>query len=69
MHNYIRKSDYIYLYKTLKLAVKTNDQGWVWFKKVWVVEDDRPIEYLGLLSAKYYFVDKEKAKVLYEEFI
>lgn len=60
-------TDYIYFYKSLAwYPVKTKDEGWVWLKSIWVIEDDRPIEYLGLLSTKHYWISMEKGRREYE---
>ena len=59
--------DFIYFYKSLAwYPVLTKDEGWVWFKFVWIVEDDRPVEYLGLLSTKEYWVSMWRGQRSYE---
>lgn len=48
---------------------KTEDNGKIWFQKMWVVNDHRPVEYLGLLTIKTYFTKKENALKYYKDLI
>ena len=47
--------------------VKTNDAGWVVFRNVWIVLDNRPVEYLEVLHRKKTFADEQTARDYYRK--
>ena len=42
------------------LPVKTKNAGWIWFKTVDRIIDERPVQYLGLLPVISYYYQKTK---------
>lgn len=64
------QNDFIFIEKTFAIFPrKTEDQGWKWLNKLWVVRDCRPVEYLGLLEENTYFVSEAEAKIFYNKIL
>lgn len=50
-----------YVYRSSGFAIfptKTIDNGWVWFKKIYLVIDERPLVFLGLNEETYYYMSE-----------
>ena len=62
-----KHTDYIYTSTGFAIVpLKTIDIGWVWFKTVHLIIDERPLQYLGLTEKTHYYVNKENRDADYE---
>ncbi len=51
------------------LPTKTTDGGWRWLMDLYLVEDERPVEYLGLFPDRTYFVYEDGAARHYRKLL
>ena len=62
-----KHTDYIYTSTGFAIVpLKTIDNGWVWFKKIHLIIDERPLVYLGLMEKTHYYRNKTNRDSDYE---